>query len=282
QDAHHKFQECDRLYTSAVANWYLTTNQQLQIPDGLLKEAHLVEGLKFDMVSKLAKYSSEKSLMAIVCLLNERLAFPLTIHHALKNLKIGDERKALSEINSLNIHIIHKTPMLDPRMWEFFFHQLPNLKQLNLVFLSGAMKLYNKFNSYLPVERCSDCKGKERVITYNIQPMYYQHYFSSDDYIQPDVVVVFDIAEELFNCQTLCEMGMSPECISITYSKSTIVVLASYLEDVLEECVKNFHVCRPVKTLLPIQENPVCGISSCHGFDMVNKNFHICCIQGTL
>ena len=76
-----------------MANLYLTQNKQLIIPDGLLNEANLNEGLKYNKVSLLVKYSGNKRLKTIVNLINERLAFPMTIYYALKNLKFGEQRK---------------------------------------------------------------------------------------------------------------------------------------------------------------------------------------------
>ncbi|CAL4180521.1 unnamed protein product, partial [Meganyctiphanes norvegica] len=300
QDTTHWFQECDPFYACAMANWYLTTHQQLKIPKGLLKYASLDNGLKFEKVSKLFKYLVDKSLEMVVNLVNERLAFPLTIHHALKKLKLGDEGKTISKITSLSIHIVHGTPMLDPRMWEFLLHQLPNLIELNLTFIGHDMKLYNKFNSCLPVERCSDCKGKHRVITYNIQPMQYHEYFSSDDYVQPDVVAVFNIMDELYStCRQKSSGGYKPACLScinymhternigkandftsqrdMTYNKHTIVILTSCEEESLKACIQKFNASRPIKLLLPVQENPVRGFSTVRKLQMVNINHYICC-----
>ncbi|CAL4086230.1 unnamed protein product, partial [Meganyctiphanes norvegica] len=305
QDAEHWSEGCDVLYGCAMANLYLKQNRQLEIPDNLLKEANLNDGLEFDKVSKLTKYSSEKWLKTIVNLINERLAVPLTIYHALKKLKIGEQKKSLSEITSLTIHIVHHTPMLDSRMWEFFLHQLPNLVELNISFISENMRICNNFNCNLLKERCSDCKSKQRVITYNTHPIHYHEYFSSDDYIHPDVVAVFDIDNELMiSCNPSPAKEPNIVCKGVekriqtdfynekaarftstrnmTYSKDTIVLLTDSTEDNFERLMKSFHNARPIKVLLPVQKNPFCGFSTKRGpFDFTyNVMENICAIQG--
>ncbi|CAL4089503.1 unnamed protein product [Meganyctiphanes norvegica] len=277
QDTDHWSYGCNHLYSCAMANLYFKNNHQLVIPDNLLKEVNINDGLNFEKVSKLPKYSSVKYLKTIVDLVNERIAFPLTIHHALKNLKFGEQRKCISDITNLTIHIVYNQPMLDPRMWEFFLHLLPNLMKLNLTFISPNMKLCNKFNSYIPLERCSDCKMKQKVISYNIQSMHYHEYFSSDDYVQPDVVAVFDIDHELMiSCNQSPSEVSYPEFIrgednelqtdlftenahsftsqrNMTYSMDTIVILTGQDKEMIEECVKNFNEARPVDVLIPVQ-----------------------------
>ncbi|CAL4130849.1 unnamed protein product [Meganyctiphanes norvegica] len=307
QDEHHMLHGCDYLYDCAMANWYLRKHHQLHIPDCLLNEANINDGLQFEKVAKIPKYSSEKWLETIVNLVNERLAFPLTIHHALKKMGVGEQEKSLSELTSLTIHIVHHTPMCDPRMWEFFLHQLPNLIELNLTFISQELKLYNKYNSRISVERCSDCKSKQRIITYNIQqPMHYHEYFSSNDYVQPDVVAVFDVDNELMISSKLSpsdksnpvplfgnlkalqaeidkEMADSFTSFrNMTYIKHTIVILIDYSEKIIEDCVKSFHDARPINVLSPVQKNPFCGFSRFRGPQGVccNKNKYLCTIQG--
>lgn len=305
QDAQHMFFECDLLYGCAKANFYLTHYPQLQIPDGLLKEVKLFDLLDYKTISKLPKYSNEEWLKTILDLVNERLAFPLTIHYALKRHKLGEQRKPLSEITSLTIHIVHETPMLDPRIWECYLHQLPNLKQLNLTFISGMMSVYNRYNAFLPVERCSDCQKKQRVITYNIQPVHYHEYFSSDDYTEPDIVTVFGIDKELMMTTGPMSFGLKAEGEkavenlhtqihidkvnnftsqrNMTYRKHTIVILTDFADERITECVKGFHEARPVKVLSPVQLNPVCGFSTLRGPNFIcNQKMNVCCIQRKL
>ncbi|CAL4216126.1 unnamed protein product [Meganyctiphanes norvegica] len=268
-----------------MANWYLTKHKQLRIPDGLLDEATTKDGLQFEEVSKLDKYSSESWLPSIVNLINERLEFPLTIHHALKNLHLGKKRKTLSEMTSLTIHIVHEKPMLDPRMWEFFLHQLPKLKKLNLIFLCGIMKSDNRYNYSLQGERCSECKRKKRVINYDLQPMHYHEYFSIDDYNEPDVVVVFNIEQELGQKKTKKDVDEAHSFTSqrnMTYSKDTVVILTTGVEELLEPCVKSFQDARSVKILVPVQKNPFCIFSTVRANRSILKlNDYMCCIQGT-
>ncbi|CAL4060329.1 unnamed protein product [Meganyctiphanes norvegica] len=279
-----------------MANWYLKQRQQLEIPDNLLNEANLNDGLDFDKVSKLAKYSSERWLWTIVNLINERLAFPLTIYHALKKLKIGEERKCLYEITSLTIHIVYHTPMLDSRIWEFFLHQLPNLVEMNLTFTSLNMRITNRFTCNLQKERCFDCKSKQRVINYNTRHnIHYHEYFSSDDYVQPDVVAVFDIHNEL---KISCKPSPAEESeiqtkfynenanrftsqLNMTNSKDTIVLLTNPTEETFGPLLKSFYDARPVEVLLPVQKNPFCVFSTLRGeFDSTYSVMdYVCAIQ---
>jgi len=284
KDEFHLTQECAILYSCAMANWYyLTHRHQLQIPDGLLNEAKLDNFLNFKKISKLSKYSSEKWLKAIINLVNERLTIPMTIHHTIKTLKLGEERQDLFDITTLTIHIVTASPMLDPRMWEFFMHQLPNLKTLNLTFLSWTMTVYNNYNTFLPLKRCSDCKRKERVINYSIQPMHYHEYFSTDDYNEPDVVAVVGTDQELMEYMNADDAHHFTSQRNMTYCNHTVVILTGYEDTDLKKIVKSFHKARQVKVLLPIQENPFCGFStfrySWPNFVM-NENKYLCSIQG--
>ena len=79
-------------------------------------------------------------------LLKECLSYPMSLLYSLQSLpgrSIGNTDPPLEELISLNIHVISSTPFYGSEAWEVFMHQLPNLKQLNVVFINQGKEVNN-------------------------------------------------------------------------------------------------------------------------------------------
>ena len=65
-------------------------------------------------------------------------AYAVTLHCALQSLgrrRFGREHKPLEDLTVLDVHVITNRPLFFAEPWDNFMHNLPKLKQLNLVFV---------------------------------------------------------------------------------------------------------------------------------------------------
>lgn len=130
-----------------------------------------------------------------LALLSQRLSMPLTILHLLQKGGLGPKKKSVDTVEKLNIHIMCEEPFLDPLSWEFFIHQLPHLKKLNLTFCPNNNKpggSVNHLNTTKKLQQCHNCEAAGKIITFTLYPGLYKHLVMKDKLEEPDVVYVID------------------------------------------------------------------------------------------
>ena len=217
-------------------------------------------------------------------LATERLSQAMSLMYALQMLpgrRLGHGNRPLEDLTSLNVHVV----ILDSQPWEIFMHRLPNLCELNVVFVMQG-KDTNKFHDHnrgVTLHRCNDCEVRNRVITYSVQQMMYHLYYSSTEYTEPDVVVVFGNS---------CEMTTSKEnnihseisYRNMTYSKDTVLVLTDVTKELVIQGVKSVNAVRSVDQIVPSQINPFSGHSSNRaemGADIpvINDRYYFTCLK---
>ena len=86
-------------------------------------------------------------------------------------------------------------------------------------------------------------------------------YFSSEEYTNPDVVVIFgNDFEMMYNGR--CEGNLIHSEISypnMIHNRETVLVLTDYSKDHVKNGVLKVNAVEPVVQLVPIQENPLRG-----------------------
>ena len=195
----------------------------------------------------------------------ERLSYSMSILYALQSLpgrRICHEQRPLEDMITLDIHVVSNNPLLDSEAWELFMHRLPKLKQLNVVFIVQGKpnRHFIDLNVIFSLLRCSDCKGKDRFITYSLHQMQYHMFFSSEEYTEPDAVVVFDSSHMSASKEDAIHSEISYR--NMTYSRNTVLVLTDAKKDRLIQGVKAVNAARPVDQLVSPKINPLKGCSS--------------------
>ena len=109
-------------------------------------------------------------------------------------------------------------------------HRLPKLKIMNVSFIMQGKLFRQSFyhnNFAISLKRCDDCASKDRVIIYSVHQMLYHMYFSSTDYTEPDVVVVYGNSQEMApSCEDDIHSILS--YCDMTYYHETVLVLICY------------------------------------------------------
>ena len=280
---HH--QDCNHLQHIALS--YVNSYQQEMLPcDAMLLDEIVFD--RFDHVYSWSdifppKYNQILQIMlrtedihtdtAMKLGLNiERLSYPISLLYALQTLPkakrhLGIDQRPLEELTTLDVHIVISNPLFNSEPWEVLMHRLPKLKQLNVVFIIQGHKEVNqtfKLNKELRLQRCADCKAKERVITYSVrQQSQYHMFFSSEEYTEPDVVVVYGNADEMISSPSE-EQALHSEISyrNMTYSRDTVLVLMDKTKELVRLGAKAVNAARTVDQLVPPQINPFKGFGS--------------------
>lgn len=113
---------------------------------------------------------------------------PLTTYYQMYDAKLsvpGRIRK-----NCYIIHIIAANCIDNEYLpaWELFLHLLHRIKDLKVILIGSGLQ-----NERGDVEICSRCTRRKQQLNYECHCMLYHNYVNSDLYIQPDVIVGFQV-----------------------------------------------------------------------------------------
>ncbi|CAL4068105.1 unnamed protein product [Meganyctiphanes norvegica] len=273
-------EECHDLLVFARTFSYIHKNENdLNLPmnNEVDKEYQRLTRMEFNVSSM-----KDEWLDAKLAILSERLSHPLTILFAMQESGLGTNKTPVESVSSLNIHVVSPMPMLDSNMWEMIVHRLPQLEELNISFIGCRMEVVNRLNIDITnrLERCKDCKLRDRVITYNIHPEHYHMYFSSMEYSEPDVIAVFNNKEMSQNEDDNVHAITSYR--NMTYDEDTLIILTDSDCDELKEGIRVINEARPVDVIMPAQNNPFRGFSSVRGpisKPIINVRDFMACIR---
>ena len=144
-------------------------------------------------------------------------------------------------------------------------HRLPKLKQLNIVFILQGRSFRQSFPlltlDRTMCNRCGDCSDKDRVITFSLQQMFYHMFFSSAEYTDPDVVVVYGNAHEM-SATNEDAIHSNISYRNKTHNQNTVLVLMDATHDLVSQGGRVVDAVQSVDQLVPVQANPLCGVSS--------------------
>ncbi|CAL4176500.1 unnamed protein product [Meganyctiphanes norvegica] len=188
---------------------------------------------------------------------NKPLSYPMSLLYALQSLpgrRIG--LRLLDELTTLDIHVVTSNPLFDSETWKAFMNQLPNLTLLNVVFVIQRKALKKDFNpSNLQVKNC--------VMTCSVKQMFYHMYFSSLDYTDPDVVVVYDHTYEMSTSEK-DDVHSEISYRNMTHNRDTVLVLMNETKELVRQGIKAVNAARPVEQLVINQIDPIIGLDPNH------------------
>ena len=99
---------------------------------------------------------------------------------------------------------------------------------------------HSNFNEKLSLQRFRDCKIDDLNITYTIQQMQYHMFFSSMEYTEPDVLVIYSTTLEIFE---FIETAIHKELLyrSMRYSTDTALVLMDQTKELMAQEVNDVN-----------------------------------------
>lgn len=221
-------------------------------------------------------------------LFTERLSYAMTLLYALEalhNMRLSQHRPPLEYYTTLKIHVVTSSPLFDSLPWEAMMHQLPTLKKLKVVFIMQGKvdSLPANLVWWWSLQRCEDCKTKNRVITYSVQPMRYHMYYKSAEYTEPDAVVVYGNTQEMLASE---EDSVHSEISyrNMTENQETVLVLTDLTEDLVIQGARAVNAARAVDQLVSPQINPFRGFSSKRAeldsdMAMINERHYFTCLK---
>ena len=223
-------------------------------------------------------------------LTSERLGYPMSLLYALQSLperRLGQEHLPLEELTTLNIHVVTSVPILDSEPWEIFMHRLPKLKDLEVTFIVQGKPFNQSFyhnNQHLSLKRCNDCARKNRVITYSVHKMLYHMYFSSPEYTEPDVVVVYGNSKEMSLADDDADIHSKLSYSNMTYCSESVLVLMDTQKELLKQGVRAVNAARPVNQIVPPQKNHCMAYNSNlsdmdSGTAVSHDRYHFTCLR---
>lgn len=116
---------------------------------------------------------------------------------------------------------------------------VPGLKKLNLTFIVQEDEDFKK-TIKSPVNKLSG----NRIVTYAIKHMLYHMFYSTDEFIEPDAVVILDNADTMLRSED--ELHREISYRNITSKARTALVLVDRTEKQLDRGVKAVNESRPV------------------------------------
>ena len=220
-------------------------------------------------------------------LITERLSYPMSLLYALQLLPkrvLSSSGPPLEVKSTLDIHVVTSLPLYDSEPWEIFMHCLPELKELNIVYINQG-RTFRQSQGLLRASlgRCHDCEHKGRVINYSVHQMPYHMFFSSPEYTDPDVVVIYGNEHEMSSAADDC-INREISYRNMTHSLDTVLVLMDAIKDQVFKGVKAVNAVQSVDQLVPPSKNRLSGPSSNRAevesvSDIINEKSFFTCLR---
>lgn len=222
-----------------------------------------------------------------------RGSYPLTCWYAVEKIynfhHLGKYRSK-KDISRLEFHVLTNTAYFDTQAWEIFFHQdsMPNVRHLNIIFITQDMEAIPEMTHIekLTQKKCKVCgiqedekkKINNHLITSTVHQKPYHMFFSSPDYSEPDVVLVYGITgfcKDIHSEISLCNM---------TYSENSVLIVTDSTEDLLAQGCQAVNAARPVEKIVPpiINRLRFYGSNKCEEeFDSsaTNEKYYLACLR---
>ena len=256
-------------YTLKKMQYLLPSVQEITLCDEFEDATEWDDVLPFPYKQQLEKLYLEENNVSVgvdAFWTKERLSYPMSLLYALQSLPeclLGQDQCSLEDLDTLTIHVVISNPHLDSVPWEVFMHRLPELMNLNIVFIIqgiGQKQSYG-LNTSVTIGRCKDCRINSRVITYSVHHMLYHMFFSSPEYTEPDVVVVYGNSNEMPSSGDN-DIHSKISYSNMTNSKDTVLVLMDTKSELVMQGVRQVTDARPVDLLVSPCINPLKGFSS--------------------
>ncbi|CAL4147541.1 unnamed protein product [Meganyctiphanes norvegica] len=199
--------------------------------------------------------------------------YPQSLLYAIQKLperRLGPDRIPLEELHTLTVHVVNSSPLFEEH-WEMFLRLFPELKRLNMVFVMQGRPFMQPLNLItmvkMTVKRYYPMNSiKHKSIDYSIKQMHYHMYFSSEEYIEPDIVVVYgntyEMSPSLSSGHQSDDIHSEISYRNMLHSYDTILILMDQTMELVKRGVKIVNAARPVEQLVAPMVNPLRGGSS--------------------
>lgn len=172
----------------------------------------------------------------------KRLSYVMSLRHAIRRVQDIRKNLPLNKLSTLNIHVVTSLPLYETEYYEWFMQNIVHLKKLKLTFVMQG-RVYEK--SFKPnISKWYD----DQIVTYDVITMRYHMYYSSDQYEEPDAVVIYDNVEEMLTREEdLVHSEISYR--NMTASKKTVLVLMDTTQCLLQQGINAVNSARPIDQL---------------------------------
>ena len=174
----------------------------------------------------------------------------------------------------------------DAQAWELLFHH-PGFKKLNQLKLDFIIQnsvcsnksYYHKGRlNQLECEHCGNFNRKEHTISYSVHRKPYHMFFSSSEYSEPDVVIMYGFTS--INNDIHSEISYR----NMTYSEDAVLVLTDSTEELLLKGAQAVNASRPVDELIPPILNRGRAFGSHrsttgHDAGAINDKYYLTCLR---
>lgn len=219
-----------------------------------------------------------------------RVSYPITVWYVLELL--SNEYRPIREhlltkdITKLKVHVVTNSTYDDAQAWEVLFHH-PALKKLNhlkFVFIIQNSACSNpSFNhkgklNQLECEHCDPNNRKDHTISYSVHRKPYHMFFSSSEYSEPDVVIMYGFTS-ISN-----DIHSDISYRNMTYSEDSVLVLTDSTEDLLLHGARAVNAARPIDELVPpiLNRGRAFGshrTESGHDAGATNDKYYLTCLR---
>lgn len=168
-----------------------------------------------------------------------RFSYHTSLRHVIRTLQRLRKNRSMKELATLEIHIVSRNPVFDTSpWWELFVNGVQHLQNLNLVFIvQGPVSPTMTDGANVPL--LSD----DKIINFQVKHMLYHMFFSSEDYNEPDAILIYD---NMMLVNGADDIHNEISYRNMTSSKKTVLVLLDTKEELLKQGVKAVNAVRPM------------------------------------
>lgn len=179
----------------------------------------------------------------------ECFSYHTTLRHVLRTLQRVRKNRGEEDLETLNVDVVSERLIYhhDP-WWPLFILGLKSegldgwvlgLKKLNFNFIVQVNDNLDE-----PIENKVQKIGGGRIVTYSIRYTLYHMYFASDEYEEPDAVVILDNESTMLREEDTFHSEISYR--NMTSQSKTVVVLVDTTDEQLDHGVRAVNEIRPI------------------------------------
>lgn len=199
------------------------------------------------------------------------------IFKLLDNIKFGNQNRLLKDFSTMNIHILSSFPLFHSDPWNFLAFEL-ELLQLHVAFVmqGSDSKLNFKMNYMSAIPN--------KFISYSIHTMMYHEFFSSPQFVEPDVLVIFGNKQEMLENDDEYTHHSLKSYGSMTDNDNTLLILTDSTEDLVMDGIKSINGDQANGHFDPIQTDELgtvnsLGIVNEHESGSLNEIRYFACLK---
>lgn len=255
EDSRRHSKVCPEYFLSFQC-YHLVATKGMPLPGAMPFKVPVVSRYK-PMSGTLKDYIKPTFHSNVDACLSEWVSYPFSLLYALEHTGLNDGTKKIGEVNELTVLMCDAFNSIVGTMehcltWEYMFHLLPELNELNVRLWEPYYDHDITFKTK-EVDLCSECKSRNRKLTVTLIKNYFAYKWS-DDYKNPDVILNHEIANGDGTVKYLTIPEPEVPVILLSANKDAIERSIQMMKTTQWEEVEKFDI------ILPLQMNPFRGM----------------------